>query len=285
MKRIIGLSIVFVLMIQGIFAQDIISAKELAKIYKKSEVTVISVRKAESYAKMHITDAVHLNLKDLYKPGKLKGILIGTDEIAAKLGKKGINNNNTLVIYDKGNYKSSGRLYWILKYLGCSDVKILDGHLQAWQKARKPVTKNPTKVKAQTFTANVNAEFIASTRDVKVAKSNDNIILVDARTIEEFNGEDGKTPKLGHIPSAMSFDFKKILNASGQNLKPISEIKTIFTKAGITPDKEIILYCETSVRAGVIFLALKALDYNKVKVYDGAFWKWTSMGSNQIAKK
>ena len=89
---------------------------------------------------------------------------------------------------------------------------------------------------------------------------------------------------LGHIPSAKSFEYKKVLNTSGQNLKSKADLQAIFTKAGITSDKEIILYCETSVRAGVVFLALKGLGYSKVKVYDGAFWKWTSMGSNQVEK-
>ena len=284
MKKIIGLSLVFFLIIQGVLAQDIISAKELAKIYKKTDVTIISCRKAESYAKMHITGSVNLDLKKLCKPGKLKGILLPTDEIASILGKKGISNKNTLVIYDKGNYKYAGRLYWILKYLGCENVKVLDGHLQGWQKARKPVTKTATKAKAVTFTVNEKRAFLATTRDVKVAKSNANVILIDARSREEFSGEKGKTPKLGHIPSAKSFEYKKVLNTSGQNLKSKADLQAIFTKAGITSDKEIILYCETSVRAGVVFLALKGLGYSKVKVYDGAFWKWTSMGSNQVEK-
>ncbi len=284
MKKIIGLTLVFFLIIQGVLAQDIISAKELAKIYKKSDVTVISVRKAENYAKMHITGAVNLKLKSLYLPGKLKGILLSPEEIAAILGKKGISSTNTLVIYDKGNYKSSGRLYWILKYLGASNVKILDGHLPGWQKARKPVTKVATKVKATSFKVVEKREYLATTRDLKVAGSNPNIIIVDARSAEEYRGEKGHTPRLGHIPNAKSFEYKKILSASGQKLKLKADIQAIFKKAGITSDKEIILYCETSVRAGVLFMALKGLNYPKVKIYDGAFWKWTSRPANQVEK-
>ena len=282
MKKIIGLSLVFFLIFQGVIAQDIISAKDLAKIIKTPNTKVISVNKAESYAKMHITGAVHIDLKTFYKSGSLKGILKSNDELAVLLGKKGISNANKIVIYDRGNYKASGRLYWVLKYLGCKDVKILNGHLKAWQAARKPVTKTPTKVKATTFTVAAKSNYLASTRDVKMASSNPNVILVDARSKEEFDGLKGKTSKLGHIPGAVNFEFSKIL--VGDKLKSNTEIQALFTKAGITKSKEIILYCETSVRAGVLFLALKGLGYTKVKVYDGAFYKWTSMGSNKIAK-
>ena len=56
----------------------------------------------------------------------------------------------------------------------------------------------------------------------------------------------------------------------------------MFESKGITKDKTVIVYCETSVRAGVIYLALKGLGYSNVKVYDGAYLEWQSVESNKV---
>ncbi len=87
----------------------------------------------------------------------------------------------------------------------------------------------------------------------------------------------------GHIPGAINFEFKKVLDAQGK-LKSKADLTSMFTKAGMTKSKPIILYCETSVRAGILFLALKHAGYTKVKVYDGAFNQWIATASNKVAK-
>ena len=260
---------------QMTFAQDIISVKEFLKIKKDPNVVLVSARKPADYKKVHIAGAININHKDLYKATP-KSTLKSSAEIAKILGEKGISNSNTIVLYDNGSGKYSGRMYWILKYLGAKDVKLLNGHMKAWRMARKPVTKNPANRKATTFAVNLNKGAIASIVQVKKASTNAASIIVDVRSADEFNGiKESKLPK-GHIPSAINLEFKKVMTSKGK-LKSKEELQALFTAAGITKDKEVILYCESSVRAGIVYLALTtALDYPNVKVYDGALFEWTA---------
>jgi thiosulfate/3-mercaptopyruvate sulfurtransferase len=264
-------------------AQDVISAKELAKIYKSKDVVVVSTRKATDYKKVHIAGAVHVKHMDLYKDGPVKSMLKSPADIAKILGEKGISADKKIVIYDGGTGKYSGRLYWILKYLGAKDVVLLDGHLKAWRAARKPVTKNPTKITPVTFTPQVNKAILATMADVQKAIADKNTLIVDVRSEAEYKGtkEDVKVKK-GHIASAINIEFKEVMNARAQ-IKPAEELKALFAAKGITPDKNIILYCESSVRAGVVYMVLTSgLGYKNVKVYDGAFFEWESKASNKI---
>ena len=281
MKKLILIVFVCFLGMQMTFAQDIISVKEFLKIKKDPNVVLVSARKPADYKKVHIAGAININHKDLYKASP-KSTLKSSAEIAKILGEKGLSNTNTIVLYDNGSGKYSGRLYWILKYLGAKDVKLLDGHMKAWRMARKPVTKNPANRKATTFAVNLNKGAITNIAQVKKASTNAASIIVDVRSADEFKGiKESKLPK-GHIPSAINLEFKKVLTSKGK-LKSKEELQALFTAAGVSKDKEVILYCESSVRAGIVYLALTtALDYPNVKVYDGALFEWTA---SEIVKK
>jgi thiosulfate/3-mercaptopyruvate sulfurtransferase len=274
MKRLISIAVVFIFAATSINAQCLISAKDLAVKMKDKNVVVVSAEKAANYNKVHIKGAINVpyNTLNSSSAGKLKS----STAIAGILGKKGISNTNTIVVYDEGKGKYAGRLYWVLKYLGAKDVKVLNGGMVAWKSARKPITKVPSTRKATTFKAAVNSAYIAKMSDVKSG----NYVIVDVRSPEEFNGS--KEGSLGHIPGAINFPFTKVLSSG--KLKSKADLAAAFKAKGITSSKKVIVYCKTSVRAGIVFLALKSiLNYPTVKVYDGALNEW-SANNNKIEK-
>ena len=274
MKKIIGILIIL-LAVQLIFA-GVISAKDLKKLSKKGDVIIVSARNASDYSKKHIAGAINIDHKSLYKAEGVSSMLKSAGEIAKIFGEKGISANNKIVIYDTGSNKAAGRLYWIFKYLGANDVNILDGHLKGWGKVRGKVTKNATKITPTTFKASTDSAILTDMAYVKAHKDDSNVVLLDVRSADEFAGTD--TDKLikryGHIPGAVNLEFKAVVNENG-TIKSKEEIATAMNVAGITSDKEVILYCASSVRAGIVYLALKdILGYTNVKVYDGAFYEW-----------
>jgi thiosulfate/3-mercaptopyruvate sulfurtransferase len=265
--------------VQSLTAQDIISANDLAKISKDENVTIISARAPADYKKVHISGAVNIDHKSLYAE---QSMLKPTSGIAKILGDAGISEKNQLVIYDDGSAKYAGRMYWILKYMGASNVKVLDAGMKGWRVARKPVTKNPTQITSVTFTPKVNANIIATMDQVNRAIAGSTAILVDVRSPEEFEGTAASNLRKGHIPSAINLEYKNVLNPDG-TLKSKDELAQLFSSAGIPGSKEVILYCESSVRAGIVYLALtSSLGYKKVKVYDGAFIEWQDKTSNKV---
>ncbi|PXY02294.1 hypothetical protein DF185_06510 [Marinifilum breve] len=283
MRKFLVVALMLFIGVQASWAQaDVISVKDYLKIMKDKNTILISARKPADYKKVHIVNAVNINHKDLYNNEPVKSMLKSPAEIAKILGSKGVSESKNIVIYDSGTGKYSGRLYWILKYMGAKNVKILDGHMDAWKAARKPVTRMPSKVKPTTFTANVNKGMNVDLAYVKKAKGNSNVVLVDTRSPEEFNGTKDSKIRKGKIPGSINLEFKHVLN-SKKMLKSKEELAKLFKAKGITADKEVILFCETSVRAGIVYMALvTALDYPNVKVYDGAYYEWQSIAANKV---
>jgi len=266
--------VVILLGTQFLAAQgDVITAAELGKKLKaKENLTVVSVRKPADFKKSHMKNAINIDLKKLASETDPKGILKSPEEIAKIFGKAGIDGKGLVVVYDDGKMKFAGRFYWILKYLGVENVKVLHRDLKQWQAARLPVTKSPTPAKATTFVPNVNKSIFADEGYVKAHKSN--AVLIDVRKPDEFNGTSTKPVSKGHISGAKNMEYTQLLKANGA-LKSKAEIENIVKGVGATADKEIILYCGTSTRAGIVYLALTSiLGYKNVKVYDGAYNEW-----------
>jgi len=280
MKTLRYLSVYVLLLLipfTGVQAQDIISANDLMKILRKPTTVVVSARTSDDYNQVHITGAVHIRYQDLNDD---MAMLIPVDQVAAKLGEKGISHDKTIVLYDDGTQKYSGRMYWVLKYLGAQDVKILDGGMPAWRAARKPVTRSATTVKKATFTPNVQAKYLATMADIGKAGT----IVVDARSAAEYKGTAETKLRPGHVPGAVNVEYDQVMDDSGL-LLPNDQIQAVFAKNGVTKDKTVIVYCETSVRAGILFHVLtSALDYPNVKVYDGAYREWQSKTSNKVVQ-
>ena len=120
----------------AVSAQDIISATELAKISKNKDVVVVCATSAAGY-KVHVTGSVNVPHSSLCKNEPVRNVIKSPAEMAKELGAKGVSPDKTIVVYDEGSAKYSGRMYWMLKYLGAPNVKMLDGNLKAWKAKRK----------------------------------------------------------------------------------------------------------------------------------------------------
>jgi len=260
----------------------LLEAKELSKILKDNNVVLISAQKSSLYNDFHITESISLPPSILVDNEPIPYMLKTVAEMEKIIGSKGISQTNQIIIYDEGSSKYSGRLYWVFKYLGAENVKILNGGIESWKAIRKPVTSTPTKRKATTFTAKVQPQFLASFSEVKKATTDPSYVIIDSRSAKEYAGKDETKLRKGHIPNAVHIEYKDLLAANGK-LKTADQLKTLYTAKGVTPDKTVIIYCKTSVRAAIEFAALNSvLGYKNVKVYDGAFSEWSSNKSTEV---
>ena len=281
-------TLIIAFLISGLtIGQDLISAKELAKIMKNDNVVVVDTRKTKDYNKTHIKGAIHVYQGDLDVKTPVKGVLKKPSELATFFGKKGISEKNEIVLYcNKGT--NAGRVYWALKYMGANNVKILDGQMKAWKSDRKPITKKASTRKVTTFNKTLHKEYSARMSDVKKSMNDASIVLIDARDADEYNGtkenKKNETLRKGHIPGAISIPKSSLVDSKSK-LKSKDALAAIFNKAGVTSDKKVIIYCKSSSRAGLEFMALTSiLGYKNVKVYDGAFYEWEAIASNDVVK-
>ncbi len=282
LKIIYVLIIAFLFILPSIFAQGLFNASDYVKASKDANTKVISVQSEKNYKVSHLKDAILIDITKLCKEGKPEGVLKPATEMAQYLGDHGISNTNSLIIYDDGDNKAAGRLYWILKYLGVADVKILQKDMKAWRDARIPLTPALAKASTATFTAKTVADIFADTKWIKANLKNASVTFVDVREPKEFTGADGKSP--GHIPRAINFEWKT-MTGEGGIIKSNEDITKLLKSANINADKTIVLYCATSVRAGLPFFVLSSLlNYPNVKVYDDAMNVWSMDASNPVEK-
>lgn len=258
MRKIVSLAL-GLLIVMSVSAQ-LVSVDDLIKLVKDPSVIVIDARPSGDYMKTHIDGAINIDASTLCTTTPVEGTLKSAAELAKILGGHGIARNSKIVVYCKTGV-NAGRVYWILKYLGASDVSMLDGQMDAWFAARKPITKNPKKLAATTFSPAVNATINVDKAYVK-SKMN-TAVLVDSRKKEDF-----AAGKIGNAISVPGDDMLK-----GSKLKPTAELAKLF--ASVPKDKEVIIYCKTGVTAGFTYFVMKSiLNYPNVKVYEGAWVDW-----------
>jgi len=267
----------------GIAQGDIITAKDFMKVIKDKNTIVLSAQSKKNYSISHIKGAINLDHKVLYQT-KPEGMLKDSEEISKILGEIGISNTNTIVIYDGAKNKYATRVYWILKYLGVENVKLLEKDMKAWRSARIPLTKAPAKKNANTFIAHVNTDVNANMKWMQAHLKDASVVMVDARPADEFIGTSTSHKSPGHITGAVNLNWETLVTTKGV-LKDKETLASLFKSAGITSDKTIVFYCATSVRAGLpYFVAKSVLSYPHVKVYDGAMNEWKTIASNPIEK-
>ncbi|MBU0488651.1 MAG: hypothetical protein KKD31_11950 [Bacteroidetes bacterium] len=263
MKKILTFIIIAFIAITAARAQTI-SAADLDKIIKNPNVVVVC-RKSAEYLKTHVSGAINIDVDGLNNSTPVEGTLKSTADLSSIFGQRGLSTSKEIIVYCKTGV-NAGRMYWVLKYLGCSNVKMLDGQMDGWFAARKAITKNPTTLAATTFTASVNSKLKVDKAYVKSKLTDSKVVLVDTRKKVDYD--------IGHIGNAVNIPHENLL--SGTKIKTVAALTAIFNGAGATNDKEIILYCKTSTTAGLAYFILSSLlNYTNVKVYDGAYLEWS----------
>ncbi len=146
----------------------IIQAKEFATELKNDKsLVVIDAQAADMYAKQHIQGAINIPHKSLYKPGPVEGQFKDVAELAAIFGKNGVSNTSKIVIYDDGSQKYNSRVWWVLTYLGATDVTLLHMDVAEMQAAQIPMTTASTTLKATTFVPTIKSNMTIDMASVK----------------------------------------------------------------------------------------------------------------------
>lgn len=283
-KSTLSLILAFLFVSISVFAAEkSLTGKEFSALRKANKkLVVVDARKASDYAKMHIMKSISIPYADLNNSGPIEGMLKDPAVLAAYFAKKGISNDSKIVIYDDGSSKYNSRVYWALKYIGATDVQLLHKDMNQWKKARIPLTKTTTNVKKGSFTAKVDNSILVELKAVQTASKNASAIIIDVRDVVEYDGTFEKSE--GHIPNAINIPYKEVLKANG-SFKSKVALEAIAAKHNLSADKEIMVYCVTSVRASVVYFALKnILGYSNVKSFEGAYNEWSADTNNTISK-
>jgi thiosulfate/3-mercaptopyruvate sulfurtransferase len=229
----------------------------------------------------HIPGAVHSTWHEYSDPNAVAKGLLDPDlrRMEQKIRALGISNDSEVVIYSNpfDNWGDEGRMFWMLEYLGHTNLRILDGGWVKWVEERRPFEHGCVTPKPGTFTVHVAAHTMIVKDELKsiVKQPHPDVTIVDARSLEEYLGKEiSGIPRAGHIPSAVHIAWNGFLNKNA-TVKDLAAVRSSLEEKGLRPDKEVICYCTGGVRSAWLYFVLKLAGYQKVRNYPGSWWEWS----------
>jgi len=229
--------------------------------------------------------------KDINDP--LARNIISRDDCTALLQRAGINEDTTLVLYGDFNNWFAAFAFWVFKYYGYKDIRLMNGGRKKWLEEDRHISKDTPNFSKGNFQASQPDESIRVYLDyVKNKVKSQEATLVDVRSPAEFTGQITAPPEYptehaqrgGHIPGAQNVPWGQAVNEDG-TFKSLEDLKKLYEPKGITPEKEVIAYCRIGERSSHTWFVLKyLLGYPDVKNYDGSWTEWGNMINNPIEK-
>ena len=235
---------------------------------------VVDLRPAEAFAAGHIPGAVHLDLFGVSlidtSPAPLDAFLW---IIAHLLATRGADPGRTVVVYDEQSGIRAARAFWFLELFGHPDPRLLDGGFGAWARAGHPVTTESAAPARADWTVGRDGSRLATWRDVEAAVGTAGAVLLDTRSSGEHRGTVRRARRGGAIPGAVHIEWTRNLDAAGA-FKPAAALRAMYEEAGVTPDREVIAYCQGGYRAAHSYVALRLIGHPRVRNYLGSWKEW-----------
>jgi len=210
------------------------------------------------------------------------------------MSRNGITPESEVILYGDFNNWFAAFVFWIFKYYGHKNVKLMNGGRKKWELEKKPYTKDEPQIQKTKYISLPPDEGLrAYLFDVRRAIDRQDTVLVDVRSPKEFTGEITAPPEYpmehaqrgGHIPKANNIPWATAVNDADGTFKSVNDLKQIYESKGVTPDKDVICYCRIGERSSHSWFVLKyLLGYPQVRNYDGSWTEWGNMIGNPVEK-
>jgi thiosulfate/3-mercaptopyruvate sulfurtransferase len=251
---------------------------------KLDRVQIIDTRPAAQFAGGRIPRAIYLDLWALSlndtDPAPMHAFFWS---ISHYLTAHGIDPKRPVVVYEAEEVgPRAARVFWFLEFFGHPDVRVLDGGFKAWTNAGLPVEAGEARALNSGSWPDDNStprreEVLAGWRDVFAAAGapapRTDVAILDTRSEGEYRGTTVRATRGGAIPNAIHVEWKDNLREDG-TFKSADELRRMYESKGVTPDREVISYCQGGYRAAHAYIALRLLGYPRVRNYVSSYGEW-----------
>src|SRR5262245_55163385 len=250
---------------------------------------VWDVRPPAAYAKGHIAGAISIGDATKVLRDENTEDFIATERIEKIFGTAGLDPKREIIVYGSRGTPNPYFGLYTLQYFSGKNVRVYHEGIEDWAAAGRAISTDVSQLPPMALKLEVNPMVAVTTKEMMARINNPNVQIVDARTPQEFTGQDIRAIRGGHIPGAINIPYehnwvdpetpakfarKQIASNAGMSLKSVEQLKRLYAK--LDPGKETIVYCQSGARASETAGVLQQLGFTNVKVYDSS---WLGYGN------
>lgn len=240
----------------------------------QGEVRVVDVFNPTPQDTYFIPGALHLPTNALVDgtppaTGKLPSI----EQLQAVLGFIGYDPTQVIVVSDHEGGGWAGRMAWTLDVVGHHHWLYLDGGIHAWSQAGMQMTNAPTIAERTNPQLRINPDPRIEMEELLARLGEDDLLIWDVRSREEFLGLRSGSRRSGHIPNAVNLDWLELMDHDNA-LRLRANVQELLESHGITADRKVITHCQTHHRSGLSYMVARLLGFSNIRAYDGSWSEW-----------
>jgi thiosulfate/3-mercaptopyruvate sulfurtransferase len=257
--------------------QLLLEPAELAKPDVARQFTILDVRSEEAYQAEHVPGAHrvdHNAWKDAFGDGE------DAEAWGKRIGQLGIRPDSKVVLYDDKGMKEAARIWWILRYWGLEDVRLLNGGWKTWKAQGYPTSdQTPPPPDPARFKAEPRVKRLATMKQILASLAGNELQIVDTRSEAEFCGlQKGGNQRAGAIPGAVHLEWSDLIDPQTHRFKSPDELRELFAQAGIELDRPTVTHCQSGGRASVMVFGMELMGAGDVRNY---YRSWNEWGNSE----
>lgn len=253
----------------------VVDTSWLAEHVGDADIVPVDVRPPQFFAQGHIPGAVNLPIFSLSNSASGPP---APGQVAQRLAAAGVARETHVVAYDDGESPDAAQLFWLLSYVRHPRASVLDGGITKWaHEGRDWEYADRPRAPVDYRVGQPDLSVLARVGDVRSAIEAPDAVIVDVRSPAEYLGLQWTARRNGHIPGAINIDWHgNIARGTDEVASLLSEedLRRLYETASVTPDKRIVVYCQTGSRASETFMVLKELGYPNVASYVPGWQEW-----------
>jgi len=267
----------------------VLQTSQLDTHLNKTHILFVFVGSEAAFREAHIPGSQHIKTSELVCGiAPAAGKIADADDLTLLFSRIGLNDNSIVIAYDDEGGGWAGRLIWTLDVIGHNNYHYLDGGLVAWLGENRETESGASKNNSvdsndsSFIEVEIDTALIVTADNIIESLSNENFIVWDARSPQEYSGEKVLSARGGHIPGASNINWLELMDRNNfLRLKPLATIQAMLTDKNLTTDKTIVTHCQSHHRSGLTYLVGKIMGLN-IKAYDGSWSEWGNLKNTPI---